>query len=153
MTSLWRGKVGRGFCLIAALSMAGCAVGPNYHRPPVQTPAQFKYSSDPASTNSLADLAWWQVFNDPTLTNLIHIALANNYDVRIAATRVEQSRALAVQARCHANYFEVLDAQQQLFPQENALAQTQLNQLLIIVRLYKSLGGGWNQPETTAPAR
>jgi len=53
----------------------------------------------------------------------------------------------------HANYFEVLDAQQQLFPQENALAQTQLNQLLIIVRLYKSLGGGWNQPETPAPAR
>jgi multidrug efflux system outer membrane protein len=53
----------------------------------------------------------------------------------------------------HANYFEVLDAQQQLFPDENALARTQLNQLLIIVRLYKSLGGGWNQPETPAPAQ
>jgi multidrug efflux system outer membrane protein len=53
----------------------------------------------------------------------------------------------------HANYFEVLDAQQQLFPQENNLAQTRLNQLLVIVRLYKSLGGGWNQPETSAPAR
>ncbi len=53
----------------------------------------------------------------------------------------------------HAAYFEVLDAQQQLFPDENALARTQLNQLLIIVRLYKSLGGGWNQPETPAPDR
>jgi multidrug efflux system outer membrane protein len=53
----------------------------------------------------------------------------------------------------HANYFEVLDAQQRLFPDENALARTQLDQLLIIVRLYKSLGGGWNQPETAAPAR
>ena len=50
----------------------------------------------------------------------------------------------------HANYFEVLDAQQQLFPDQNALARTRLNQLLIIVRLYKSLGGGWNQPETPA---
>jgi multidrug efflux system outer membrane protein len=81
------------------LFLAGCAVGPNYHRPDVRTPAQFKNSSDPGSTNSLADLGWWQVFNDPTLTNLIHIALTNNYDVRIAATRVEQYRALAVQAR------------------------------------------------------
>jgi len=52
----------------------------------------------------------------------------------------------------HAEYFEILDAEQQLFPDENALARTQLNQLLIIVRLYKSLGGGWNQPETLAPA-
>jgi outer membrane protein TolC len=40
-----------------------------------------------------------------------------------------------------------------LFPQQNALAQTQLNQLLIIVKLYKSLGGGWNQPDAPAPAQ
>ena len=53
----------------------------------------------------------------------------------------------------HADYFEVLDAQQELFPQQNALAQTQLNQLLIIVKLYKSLGGGWNQTESPAPAK
>jgi len=53
----------------------------------------------------------------------------------------------------HAAYFEVLDAQQQLFPQEIALAQNQLNQLLIIVHLYTSLGGGWNDPETLAPTR
>jgi multidrug efflux system outer membrane protein len=53
----------------------------------------------------------------------------------------------------HANYFDILEAEQQLFPDENALARTQLNQLLIIVNLYKSLGGGWNQPETPAPAR
>jgi multidrug efflux system outer membrane protein len=53
----------------------------------------------------------------------------------------------------HAAYFEVLQVEQQLFPEENALARTQLNQLLIIVRLYKSLGGGWNQPETPAPAK
>jgi multidrug efflux system outer membrane protein len=53
----------------------------------------------------------------------------------------------------HANYLDILEAQQQLFPDENALARTQLNQLLIIVNLYKSLGGGWNQPETPAPAR
>jgi multidrug efflux system outer membrane protein len=52
----------------------------------------------------------------------------------------------------HANYFEVLNAQQALFPEQNALAQMRLKQLLIVVQLYKSLGGGWNQPEAPAPA-
>jgi multidrug efflux system outer membrane protein len=41
------------------------------------------------------------------------------------------------------SYFEVLEAQQQLFPAENALAQTELDQLLTIVQLYRALGGGW----------
>ena len=47
------------------------------------------------------------------------------------------------------SYYEVLEAQQQLFPAENALAQTRLNQLLVVVQLYKALGGGWeiNSPE------
>jgi multidrug efflux system outer membrane protein len=44
-----------------------------------------------------------------------------------------------------AGYFELLEAQQQLFPAENALVQTQLNQLLSFVQLYRSLGGGWSQ--------
>jgi len=43
-----------------------------------------------------------------------------------------------------ASYFEVLDAQQQLFPAENALALTELSQRTVIVQLYKALGGGWN---------
>jgi multidrug efflux system outer membrane protein len=42
-----------------------------------------------------------------------------------------------------ASYFEVLEAQQQLFPAQNALARTQLNQRLVIVQLYRALGGGW----------
>jgi len=44
-----------------------------------------------------------------------------------------------------ASYYEVLEAQQQLFPAENSLAQTELNQLLAIVQLYKALGGGWTK--------
>jgi multidrug efflux system outer membrane protein len=85
--------------IVVALILSGCSVGPNYHRPHIETPEHFRNVTDPNSTNSLADLGWWQVFNDPTLTNLIRIALTNNYDVRIAATRVEQARALAEQAR------------------------------------------------------
>ena len=43
-----------------------------------------------------------------------------------------------------ASYFEVLDAQLQLYPAENALALTELNRRTVIVQLYKALGGGWN---------
>ena len=42
-------------------------------------------------------------------------------------------------------YFEVLDAQQQLFPAELALAQTRRNQKLAVIGLYRALGGGWQR--------
>jgi outer membrane protein, multidrug efflux system len=47
-----------------------------------------------------------------------------------------------------ASYFEVLEAEQLLFPAEDALAQTQRDQLLVVVSLYKALGGGWNLGDT-----
>jgi outer membrane protein, multidrug efflux system len=85
-----------GFC---ALLVAGCAMGPNYRRPPVNEPETFRGETNNATTNSLADLPWWQVFHDETLQALIRTALTNNYDVRIAITRVAQEQALAAQAR------------------------------------------------------
>lgn len=78
--------------------LGGCAVGPNYHRPSVDAPATFRGQPD-ALTNSLADLPWWDIYQDATLRDLIHQALTNNYDVRIAVARVEQAHALTVQAR------------------------------------------------------
>ncbi len=81
------------------LVLSGCAIGPNYQRPPVASPANFRGATQNNSTASLADLPWWAVFKDQTLTNLIQTALTNNYDLRIALRRVEQSYALAVQTR------------------------------------------------------
>jgi outer membrane protein, multidrug efflux system len=53
-----------------------------------------------------------------------------------------------------ATYFEVLEAQQQLFPAQDALAQTQRDQLVAVVNLYKALGGGWKlTPEEWKQAR
>ena len=95
--------VALGFCV---LLLAGCAVGPNYHRPPVHAPDAFRGEAQ-AATNSFADLPWWQVFHDDTLQNLIRVALTNNYDLRIAASRVLQEQALVAQARS------------QFFPQVN----------------------------------
>lgn len=82
-----------------AVSLAGCAVGPNYKRPAVDAPAGFRGGTNDVSTNSLADLPWWSVFKDPVLQDLIHVALTNNYDLRITLTRVDQARALQAQAR------------------------------------------------------
>src|SRR5512139_367245 len=83
----------------AALSLAGCAVGPNYKRPAVNAPTGFRGATNDVSTNSLADLPWWGVFKDPVLQDLIQVALTNNYDLRIILTRVDQARALQMQAR------------------------------------------------------
>jgi multidrug efflux system outer membrane protein len=85
--------------LAAALSLAGCAVGPNYKRPAVNAPTVFRGTTNAVSTNSFADLPWWSVFKDPVLQDLVQVALTNNYDLRIILTRVDQARALQAQTR------------------------------------------------------
>jgi len=84
--------------LSVAVLMAGCALGPNYKRPKVDTPDTFRFATG-QSTNSLGDLPWWEVFKDPILLDLIRTAVTNNYDLRQAVARVEQARNLAVAAR------------------------------------------------------
>jgi multidrug efflux system outer membrane protein len=81
-----------------AVFMAGCAIGPNYKRPVVDAPGNFRFDTG-QSTNSLGDLPWWEVFKDPILLDLITTAVTNNYDLRQAVARVEQARNLAVVAR------------------------------------------------------
>src|SRR5580658_4366898 len=84
--------------LFAFTLLSGCSVGPNYKHPGIDSPATFR--GDTASaTNSFGDLEWWAVYQDPILQSLIREALTNNYDLLIATTRVEQERAMAVQAR------------------------------------------------------
>jgi multidrug efflux system outer membrane protein len=78
--------------------LAGCAVGPNYKRPQVDTPTNFRGAEGQAQLASIADLPWWEVFKDNRLKELIQTALANNYDLRIAITRIEQARQIAAQA-------------------------------------------------------
>src|SRR5262245_61019342 len=78
--------------------LTGCSVGPNYQRPSVHSPATFRGDGNPTN-NSFADLDWWNVYKDATLQALVREAFTNNYDLRIAVTRVEQASALAMQAR------------------------------------------------------
>ena len=79
------------------LSMTGCAVGPNYHRPTVNPPDVYRghlpNSSSQTTAVSLGSEKWWEVFQDPVLQQLIRSALQQNLDVRVAAARVLQAQA------------------------------------------------------------
>jgi outer membrane protein, multidrug efflux system len=86
-----------GVALILAASVSGCTVGPNYKRPSVDTPATYRAAPPKqAATDTflaLGDAKWWTVFQDEQLQNLIRVALQQNFDLRIAATRVLQAQA------------------------------------------------------------
>jgi outer membrane protein, multidrug efflux system len=84
--------------IVAAALLGGCAIGPNYKRPSVAEPPTFRGQAT-AEAASLADAPWWDVFQDPSLNALIQEALRNNYDVRIAAARVQEARANFVVSR------------------------------------------------------
>jgi outer membrane protein, multidrug efflux system len=83
--------------ILASNLIAGCTVGPKYHRPTVQTPTEYRdlrgSSQAPAQAASYADLPWWQVFQDTQLQDLIRIALKQNYDLQLATERINAERA------------------------------------------------------------
>src|SRR5277367_829063 len=78
---------------LSAALLPGCAVGPNYRRPALVVPNQYYVEKATTEAQSLADLPWWEVFDDPLLKSLIDEALKNGFDARIAAWRVEEARA------------------------------------------------------------
>ncbi|HXB75372.1 MAG TPA: efflux transporter outer membrane subunit [Candidatus Acidoferrales bacterium] len=109
---------------VSVLALAGCTVGPNYRRPQLALPGDFRgappsvpaaapptppnaAAPDPAA--SLADTKWQDLFADPTLNQMVSTALANNFDLRIAAERVEQARQQLGITR--ANQYPFVDAQ------------------------------------------
>jgi multidrug efflux system outer membrane protein len=84
----------------------GCTVGPNYHRPQINTPDSYRTAppaegSQPAanppqpgaSEQSFGDQKWWDVFQDPQLQELMRTALKQNYDIQIAAARILEAQA------------------------------------------------------------
>src|SRR3954469_22419995 len=80
------------------LFFAGCAIGPVCKRPSIEAPTQFR-SDTRVTDQSVAGLAWWNLYQDGTLRALINEGFTNNYDLRIGIKRVEQARAIAAQAR------------------------------------------------------
>ena len=83
--------------LVASLVLAGCMVGPDYQRPAVDAPADYRFAASEA--RDAANTSWWRQFGDPVLDGLIDEALAHNWGVRIAAANVEAAAAVLTQAR------------------------------------------------------
>ena len=80
-----------------ALLAAGCTLGPDYARPPVDAPAAFRFA--PKEAADTAGLAWWKLFGDPVLDALIDEALAHNRNVQVAVANVDQAAAVFTQVR------------------------------------------------------
>lgn len=86
----------RRWTLVLALAVvpfaSACTMGPDYTRPPVTSPEQWRAES--AASESIANVPWWELFQDEQLRTLIKIALEQNRDLRIAIERIEETRAL-----------------------------------------------------------
>ena len=82
-------------CLLIAGLSAGCAVGPKYQRPATAVPSDFRTPARlaPDQAASIADLKWFDVFEDETLRELVRTALARNYDLQLAVARVGAASA------------------------------------------------------------
>lgn len=97
---------------LCAAFLAGCAVGPDYERPSIETPGAYRRAASDstilADAESFANLGWWEVFNDPQLSAYLAEALTNNWDVQIAAARVMQAEAVLGIAR--ADFFPTVAA-------------------------------------------
>jgi len=78
--------------LIPAL-LSGCVLGPNYRRPAVALPGQFHGAPPDSSDASIADIKWGELFHDETLNAMIATALKQNFDIGIAAERVQEAQA------------------------------------------------------------
>jgi outer membrane protein, multidrug efflux system len=109
-------------CLAAVcLALTGCTVGPHYKRPAVDVPTAYRGAGDTQHTTqaaSLADQKWWELFQDQQLQQLIHTAIAQNYDVRIAAARILEAQAQLGITR--SNQFPTVNAGAEANTQRNA---------------------------------
>src|SRR5688572_25382133 len=96
--------------LILSVYLGSCTVGPNYHPPAVQVPAQFKEAPKGWKKAKPMDEAergnWWQLFKDPELNALLNRLNVSNQTIAVAAANYQQALALIDQAR--ASYFPTL---------------------------------------------
>ena len=73
------------------LVLAGCMLGPDFEVPEVDVPERFL--DEETAGKSIANMPWWEVFQDKELQNLIETALAQNLDISIAVSRIAEARA------------------------------------------------------------
>ena len=77
--------------LCSLVLLPGCLLGPDFQQPVVDTPPDFRFEA--LEEKAEVDLKWWELFADETLHALVEIALAENRNVLMAASRIEEARA------------------------------------------------------------
>jgi multidrug efflux system outer membrane protein len=127
---------------LLAVALTGCTVGPHYKRPPVDVPDAYRgidqENAGKTEAASLADQKWWEVFQDQQLQQLIHTALEQNYDVRIAAARILEAEAQLGITRSNQ------------FPQVNAGAATSIQRIPAEATLTVATNGSATQLSLSA---
>ena len=78
--------------LLLGIILYSCAVGPDFQKPEMQTPKYFS-NYDSLAVDTLVNLKWWEIFDDPILDTLVVTALVENKNVNIAIARIEEARA------------------------------------------------------------
>jgi outer membrane protein, multidrug efflux system len=114
--------------LLLAVPLSACMVGPDYQRPEVDAPAAWRLGATEAA--EISNIAWWDQFRDPVLSDLVRTALSNNKDLKIATANVDQA---------FAQYGIVRSAQ---FPQINAGATAERQRLSQTTALGSASGRG-----------
>src|SRR5258706_11152498 len=114
--------------LAFGLTLSACTVGPDYHRPDIDVPPAWRLGTTEAE--EIANVVWWDQFQDPVLSDLVRTALANNKDLQIATANVDQAAA---------QYGIVRSAQ---FPQVNAGATAERQRLSQTSALGSGAGRG-----------
>jgi outer membrane protein, multidrug efflux system len=79
---------GASLALLAGALLSACAVGPDYQRPKIESPGEWRIDYPKAA--EVANTKWWEQFGDPALNQLIETALRENLDIQAAAARVDQ---------------------------------------------------------------
>ena len=82
----------RHLLFVSAVALGGCTLGPDYERPELDVPESFVQPVQEGET--FANAPWWELFEDPTLNELVEAALIENQDLAIAVARIEEFRAI-----------------------------------------------------------
>ncbi|MGZ8954532.1 MAG: efflux transporter outer membrane subunit [Methylovulum sp.] len=103
-----------GLPLLGAILLNACAVGPDYQTPVTATPQAFVNVTHAEFSGQSVEIAWWKLFNDKTLSELVNQTLRHNNDLQVAAANLREARALYLEAglnllptvTSHGNYTE-----------------------------------------------
>ena len=110
------------FFVLSACILAGCKVGPDFKRPETKVGAKFSGATQGGYKSEQTIVDWWRKFNDSQLNGLVARSLANNPDLKIAAARVDEAKALRNEVRL--DYFPTVRSGAGYTNEKRSLAQT-----------------------------